>query len=44
MINIFTNIDNTNQYSNGMGMNNKNKKQNKTTIPDDIPIIWVNIV
>jgi len=38
---IFTNIDNINQYLIGMGMSNiKNKK----TIPNDIPIIWVNIV
>ena len=43
MIVIFTNIDSTNHYNNGMGMNNK-KNQKKKSIPDDIPIIWVNIV
>lgn len=44
MIIVFTNIDNTNHYCNGMGMDNNKKQQNKKTIPDDIPIIWVNIV
>ena len=43
MIIVFTNNDSTNQYNNGMGMNNKNN-QKKKLIPDDIPIIWVNIV
>jgi hypothetical protein len=42
MIVLFTNNDNTNQYLFGMGMNKKNQK--KKTIPNDIPIIWVNIV
>jgi hypothetical protein len=42
MIILFTYNDNTTQYLIGIGMDNNN--QNKKYIPDDIPIIWVNIV
>jgi len=30
--------------SQGWGMNKSKKNQKKKTIPDDIPIVWVNIV
>jgi len=30
--------------SQGWGMNKTKKDQKKNTIPDDIPIIWVNII
>jgi len=36
--------DSTNQEKTEMGMNKTKNVQKKNKIPDDIPIIWVNIV
>jgi hypothetical protein len=44
MTNTFMINDSKNQYYAGMVMKKPKKGKKKNTIPDDIPIIWVNIV